>query len=106
MYITRHSAELAVKDPMRNFVIFMQGENFNLEVDGETQPAGFFASRRVEAATEESASEVAIDKVLAEPKLKDKALPNYKVQVKVAHEMPLEHKNSYSGFTLYPMEEE
>lgn len=28
------------------------------------------------------------------------------VIVKVAHEMPIEHKNQYSGFEVYPMVEE
>ena len=41
----------SIKGNMRNFVVFVQGENFNLEVDGKLQPAGFFASRRIEAET-------------------------------------------------------
>lgn len=90
---------------MRNFVVFVQGENFNLEVDGKLQPAGFFASRRIEAETEEEASSVVIAQLLKEPGLGGKALPDYSMVVKVVHEMPLEHKNTYSGFTLYPMEE-
>ena len=61
---------------MRNFVIFMQGENFNLEVDGIIQSAGFFASRRVEAETEEEASSTAITQLLMEPEIKNKELPN------------------------------
>lgn len=90
---------------MRNYVIFVQGENFNLEVDGKTQPAGFFASRRVEAETEEEASSAVITQLLTEPEIKGKELSDYSMLVKVAHEMPIEHKNTYSGFTLYPMEE-
>mgnify|MGYP006095862669 CR=1 FL=1 len=89
---------------MRNFVIFVHGENFNLEVDGKIQPAGFFASRRVEAETEE-ASSTAIAELLLEPEIENIELPNFSMLVKVAHEMPIEHKNTYSGFTLYPMEE-
>lgn len=90
---------------MRNFVVFIQGENFNLEVDGIIQPAGFFASRRIEAETVEEASSAAIANLLTEPEIKNKELPNYTMLVKVAHEMPIEHKNTYSGFTLYPLEE-
>ena len=90
---------------MRNFVVFVQGENFNLEVDGKLQPAGFFASRRIQAENEEKASSAAIAQLLKEPELEGKTLANYSMVVKVAHEMPLEHKNTYSGFTLYPMEE-
>ena len=90
---------------MRNFVVFVQGENFNLEVDGKLQPAGFFASRRIEAENEKEASSAAIAQLLKETELEGKALSNCSMIVKVAHEMPLEHKNTYSGFTLYPMEE-
>ena len=88
---------------MRNFVIFIQGENFNLQVDGKVQPAGFFASRRVEAETETEAANAVKELLLTEPELEGKALPNYSMLVKVAHEMPVKHKNTYSGFTLYPM---
>jgi len=45
---------------MRNFVVFVQGENFNLEVDGKLQPAGSFVSRRIEAETEEEASSAVV----------------------------------------------
>lgn len=90
---------------MRNYVVFLQGENFGLEVDGELQPAGFFASRLVEAEDEEQASQEAIVRLLAEPELEGRSLPNHTVLVKVVHEMPSEHKNIYSGFTLYPLEE-
>ncbi|CAN0604989.1 unnamed protein product [Ectocarpus sp. 12 AP-2014] len=90
---------------MRNFVVFIQGENFNLEVDGIIQPAGFFASRRIEAETVDEASSAAIANLLTEPEIKNKELPNYTMLVKVAHEVPIEHKNTYSGFTLYPLEE-
>jgi hypothetical protein len=97
--------DTGVKGLMRNFVIFVQGENFNLEVDGKTQPAGFFASRRTEAKTEDEASRIAIAQLMSEPEIKGKELHDFTVLVKVAHEMPLEHKNTYSGFTLFPMEE-
>ena len=90
---------------MRNFVVFVQGENFNLDVEGAIQPAGFFATRRAEAESEEEASNKVISQLLMEPEINGKELPSYTVHVKVAHEMPLEHKNTYSGFTLYPMEE-
>lgn len=90
---------------MRNFVLFVQGENFNIEVDGEIHPAGFFASRRVEAETEEDASRTVIAQLLKEPELNGKALPGYSMVVRVAHEMPIEHKNIYSCFAFYPMKE-
>lgn len=90
---------------MRNFVIFVQGENFNVEVDGEIQPAGFFASRRAEAETEDEASSIVIAQLLTESEIKGKELPDYTMLVKVAHEMPLEHRNTYSGFTFFPMAE-
>ncbi|WP_232522449.1 hypothetical protein, partial [Marinimicrobium alkaliphilum] len=94
-----------VKGHMRNFVAFVEGENFKLEVNGKMQLVGFFASRRVEAETEEDASRAVIEMLLAEPELEGNALPNYTMSVKVAHEMPIDHKAKYSGFTFFPMEE-
>jgi hypothetical protein len=90
---------------MRNFVIFLEGENFNLKVDGKIQSVGFFASRRVEAETENEASNIAIELILKEKELEFNALQDYKVSVKVVHDMPIDHKNTYSGFTFFPMEE-
>ncbi len=90
---------------MRNFVIFVEGENFKLEVDGELRPAGFFASRRAEANTEEEASNIVISQLLTEPEIAGKELPGYTMTIITTHEMPLEHKNTYSGFTFFPMEE-
>ena len=90
---------------MRNFVIFIQGENFDLEVDGKLLSAGFFATRRIEAETEEEASSIVMAQLLNEPELEGKSRPDYNMIVKVIHEMPLEHKNTYSGFTFYPLEE-
>lgn len=95
---------------MRNFVIFVNGENFNLEVDGEVQPAGFFATRRVEAETEEIASDVVINTLKNEPELTVATVieseVNPTITVKVVHEMPLSHKNEYTGFQFYPMIED
>lgn len=54
---------------MKNFVVFVQGENFSLEVDGKLQPAGFFASRRIEAENEEEASSTAMAQLLKEPEI-------------------------------------
>ncbi|WP_444893314.1 hypothetical protein ACJJIE_01725 [Microbulbifer sp. TRSA001] len=89
---------------MRNFVVLVQGENFNLDVEGVIQPAGFFATRRAEAETEEEASSQVISQLLTEPEISGKGLPGHTILVKVAHEMPIEHKNTYSGFTFYPLE--
>ena len=89
---------------MRNFVIFIEGENFNLEVEGVSRPVGFFASRRMEAETEEAASSAVLSRLLSEPEIEGKALPGYTVFVKMVHEMPLDHKNEYHGFTFFPME--
>lgn len=96
---------IGVTKTVRNFVIFFQGENFSLEVDGELQPAGFFTSRRIEADNEAEASRLAIAQLLAEPMLEGRALPGYSVRVLVAHEMPLSHKNAYKSFSLYSMKD-
>lgn len=94
---------------MRNFVIFVHGENYNLEVEGKVQLAGFFATRRAEAETEEEASEAVLNQLKNEPELSAATTVESEIDpsmnVKVVHEMPLAHKNEYTGFTFYPMEE-
>ncbi len=90
---------------MRNFVIFIEGENFNLELEGASRPVGFFASRRIEAETEAEASSAVLALLLSEPEIAGKALPGHTVFVRMVHEMPLAHKNEYHGFTFFPMEE-
>jgi len=90
-------------------VVFVQGENFNLEVDGKLQLAGFFASRRAEAEIEAEASSIVLRQLKGEPELKDGFLCGSvasSMVVKVVHEMPFDHKNTYSGFTFYPMDEQ
>lgn len=95
---------------MRNFVIFVHGENYNLHMEGKVQLAGFFATRRAEATTEEEASDSVLNRLKNEPELCVASILESEVEpimnVKVAHEMPLSHKNEYTGFTFYPMEEE
>ena len=98
------------KCAMRNFVIFVQGENFNLEVDGKVQPAGFFATRRAEAPSEEEASAIVLNQLRNDPVLNLVSSNDSKIEsvmtVKVVHEMPLEHENTYNGFESYQMEEQ
>ena len=95
---------------MRNFVIFVEGENFNLEYEGAIQPTGFFTSRRIEAENEEEATEAILEQLKNEPELNVNTIAKSNIKpsitVKVIHEMPLEHKNKYSGFTFYSMEGE
>jgi len=99
-----------VKGHMRNFVIFVHGENYNLEVEGKVQLSGFFATRRAEAESEEEASKIVLDQLRNEPELCATTTVvsgvDPSINVKVAHEMPLEHKNEYTGFTFYAMDEE
>lgn len=100
---------IPVKGHMKNYVVFVQGENFNLVVDGKLQLAGFFASRRAEAETEEEAFAIVQRQLKSEPELKEGFLEgsvNSNMVAKVIHEMPIDHKNNYSGFNFYPMEEE
>jgi len=94
---------------MKNFVIFVHGENYNLEVEGKVQPAAFFATRRAEAETEEEASEAVVSQLKNEPELNVATIVESEIKptisILVAHEMPLSHKNKYTGFTFYSMEE-
>jgi len=94
---------------MRNFVIFFSGENFNLEFDGKVQPVGFFAVRRVEAETEELASEAVVNQLKNEPELVvamvTESQINPTMTVKTVHEMPLAHKNEFTVLEFYAMAE-
>ena len=93
---------------MKNYLIFVQGENFNLEVDGQVQCAGFFATRRAEAQTEEEAASIVLKQLENESALQSathaSSQPASNMRVKIIHEMPLEHKNNYTGFTAYPID--
>ncbi len=94
---------------MRNFVIFVHGENYNLEVEGKVQLAGFFATRRAEAETEAEATAIAVSQLKNEPELSVTTIVESEkdptISIMVAHEMPLAHKNKYTGFTFYPIKE-
>jgi hypothetical protein len=75
---------------VRNFVVFVQGENFNLEVDGKLQLAGFFASRRAAAEIESEASSIVLRQLKGEPELKEgfhSGSVAFSMVVKVIHEM-------------------
>ena len=93
---------------MRNFVIFVQGENYNLEVEGKVQLAGFFATRRAEALTEDEASAIVINQLKSDSDLNLSPIKDLNIEssitVKVIHEMPIEHKNTYTVFHTYPMD--
>ncbi len=93
---------------MRNFVVFVEGSNFNLEIDGKIQLMGFFATRRVEAKTEDEAANIVLERIVKEPEL---GISNNAVQgiesslnAKNVYEMPPDHENKYHGFTFFPME--
>ncbi|WP_300433011.1 hypothetical protein [uncultured Thalassolituus sp.] len=79
------------------------------EVNGKVQKAGFFATRRIEADTEYEAAQIVIHQLKVELELcADSTLifgVEPELEVKMTHEMPKEHKNIYSGFTYYPIEE-
>lgn len=97
-----------LKGAMSNFVVFVHGENYNLEVEGRVQLAGFFATRRAEAESEEAVLEIVLRLLQNEPELCNLTSVlgvNPTMNAKVAHEMPREHQNEYTGFTFYTMED-
>ncbi len=86
------------------FCHFYRRGKFQLRGRRGGAPVGFFASRRIEAETEEAASSAVLMRLLSEPEIDGKALTDYTVFVKMVHEMPLDHKKEYYGFTFFPME--
>jgi hypothetical protein len=94
---------------MKNFVILLEGNNFNILIDGELQLVGFFATRQVQAASELEATKVAIERISNEAELSNNEWNGgglkSEIVVKMVHEMPLSHISTYHGFTFYPMNE-
>jgi hypothetical protein len=59
---------------MKKYKVFVRGQNFLLNLDGNTEKLGFYATRFVEAQNENQAEEKAISTIRAGPTLRDGVL--------------------------------
>ena len=95
---------------MKNYAVFLQGNNFPLTRNGIQDKLGFFITVRVEAENEEKASSLATELVKSDPELaeaygtNDTTRPN--IEVKVVHELLPENTMNKTEFFFYSMVEE
>lgn len=94
---------------MANYVVFLEGNDFELTSNGHKEVVGFFITVRVEAQTEEVAAEKAIEVVKADPCLAEAfaggSRKSPRIEAKVVHELPAENKMKNTDFQFFPMVE-
>ena len=92
---------------MKNYAIFLHGENFDIQYRGKRQPVGLFTTIRVEAETDEAASQMAVKVLEADPALAEAFLPNASttptIQVKVVHVLEPSNKMKNTVHTFFAM---
>ena len=95
---------------MKNYAVFLQGNDFYLTRNGSEDALGFFVTVRVEAENEEKASSLATELIKSDPELAEAYSVNTstrpKIDVKVVHELLPENKMNKTEFFFYSMEEE
>lgn len=95
---------------MLNYAIFLMGENFPMDYDGDVVLQGFFVTKRVEAENEEVAREMAIAGIKSTPIIASSILlagvTEPTIQVKVVHLLPDHNKMKDTEFVFFPMEDD
>ncbi len=94
---------------MKNYSVFLMGEDFMLSRDGSIELYGFFVTVRVETDTEEEAGVEAIKIVKADPELadafKEDTSQTPKIEVRVVHQLLPDNKMKNTKYTFFLMEE-
>lgn len=95
---------------MGNYAVFLEGNNFELTLDGRKSLFGFFKTVHVESPSEKKARDSAISLVRSLPELQE-ALQNISeiqptIEAKVAHELLPQSKMKNTGFSFFLMEDE
>ena len=94
---------------MKNYAVFLMGEDFMLPNSGNKELCGFFVTVRVEANTEDEAGAAALEVLKKDPKLADafkaSSPKTPRIEVRVVHELLPENKMKNTEYTLFPMEE-
>lgn len=95
---------------MKNYAVFLEGNDFELSRNGHKKALGFFVTVRVEATSEQEAASTATELMKSHLELKEayeeKADTSPNIAVKVVHELLPENKMMDTEFTFYSMEEE
>ena len=95
---------------MKNFRVFVRGQNFLINLDDRDQKVGFYTTRYVEAPNEEAAEYAVMDMLRGDPKLA-KGVLNDKSDPPVMFAEEVEEIDSFAGvkipgFAFYPDEKE
>lgn len=95
---------------MKNYKVFVRGENFLINLDGVNQKMGFYTTRFVEAESEVAAEYAVMDILRSDPKLV-KGVLNEESDPPMMYVEELEELESMkgypvpgTGFTFYPEE--
>lgn len=95
---------------MTNYAIFIDGENFLLNLEGEDKRFGFFVTKNVRSECESRAIESAIASIKSDPKFAQAYERSHLVEptltVKVVHILDKNNVMSDTGYTFYPMEDQ
>ena len=98
-----------MQEVLRNFAVFLMGQNFLLEVDGHESLQGFFVTVRVEEADEGAAAIAAIKRVrsidLIAMALSRTLDLQPTIEVRVVHELPESIKMKDTELSLFAMSE-
>jgi hypothetical protein len=84
---------------MKNYRVFVRGENFLINVDGCVKKLGFYTTRFVEANDEREAEENAISILRKDPKLRGCIL-NKESDTPMLFVEEIEKVDSFDGLTL------
>ena len=95
---------------MPNYAIFIDGQNFLLDLEGKEERFGFFITKRLIADSEEVAISQAFASLRSDPKLApayEKAdLVQPTLSVEVVHELNQDNEMNDTGYTFYRMDEQ
>ena len=95
---------------MKNYAVFLMGEDFMLPNNGSKELCGFFITLRVEADTEDEAGAAAYrsaegrSAAIADA-FKAGSPKTPRIEVRVVHELLPENKMKNTEYTFFPMEE-
>ena len=94
---------------MNHYRVFLKGQNFLIEVNGQPKRLGFFTTRFVQAKNREGAELLAVDLIQSDTRLRDSVLNERsdpprifaeEIEVVDASDVP----DVQSGFSYFPMD--
>lgn len=95
---------------MKNYAVFLEGNDFEITRKGTKEIVGFFVTVRVETASEDEATVSAIEIVKSNPLLKEAFNTNTTVtprlDAKLVHELLPNNKMKDTELVFFPMVDE